>query len=377
MRLFKLSKDDLLNILNEGRKKILTELDVFSDEIKLSLLKKIDHIFEKGIYYYVDFNPITESSDESIFFRKSDFNSTINLGARKIVNRFEEEKIAFATLAKLSDFKLKRTIKLFKFTDNPKQVAFEVREYLYPDFKTKSKDFLKSFISKLAENNILVFEFIETHNKKEKANIDGFYLVPNVIVIKRNQKSLKREVFTLAHELGHYLLNEEDIDENTNEYQNPNKQLSEVEKWCNDFAYFFLVGKHDITISNLSTANPNNDYHRDLIDTISASTHLSSLSLYTRLLISGKISMPNYESVKADIIQNIKDWEIEEKRKMELEKEKALDEGRKLIIPAPKPIFSPLYLKTLQNAVNTGLLNEADFCRKLNLKPENIDTYFA
>ncbi|MFX4971243.1 ImmA/IrrE family metallo-endopeptidase, partial [Acinetobacter baumannii] len=66
---------------------------------------------------------------------------------------------------------------------------------------------MKNFISKFAENNILVFEFIETHNKKEKANINGFYLTPNVIVLKRNQKSFSREIFTLAHELGHYLLN--------------------------------------------------------------------------------------------------------------------------------------------------------------------------
>jgi Zn-dependent peptidase ImmA (M78 family) len=42
----------------------------------------------------------------------------------------------------------------------------------------------------------------ETHNKKEKANISVFYLSPNVIVLKRNQKFLKREIFTLAHELG-------------------------------------------------------------------------------------------------------------------------------------------------------------------------------
>jgi radical SAM superfamily enzyme YgiQ (UPF0313 family) len=43
---------------------------------------------------------------------------------------------------------------------------------------------------------------IETWNKKEKANIDGIYLSPNVIVLKR-QKSYRRETFTLIHELGH------------------------------------------------------------------------------------------------------------------------------------------------------------------------------
>ena len=64
----------------------------------------------------------------------------------------------------------------------------------------------------MATKNIMVFEFIETWNKKEKANIDGFYLKPNLIVLKRHQ-SFSREIFTLAHELGHYLLDEEEIEE--------------------------------------------------------------------------------------------------------------------------------------------------------------------
>ena len=52
---------------------------------------------------------------------------------------------------------------------------------------------------------LFVFEYIETWNKKEKTNIDGFYLKPNVIVLKHH-KHYKREIFTLAHELGHCLL---------------------------------------------------------------------------------------------------------------------------------------------------------------------------
>ena len=73
-------------------------------------------------------------------------------------------------------------------------MAKEIRKILYPDFNRNMKIFLKSIISKLAENNILVFEFVETWNKKETANIDGFFINPNLIVIKRYQRAFRREI---------------------------------------------------------------------------------------------------------------------------------------------------------------------------------------
>jgi hypothetical protein len=233
------TKGELLKRLNVKRKNPLVETDIFNEEIKLSILKKIDSVFHKGLSFYIDPKEPTQSREESIFFRKDNFNAKLNLGAKQIVTKFEEEKISFSTLAKLSDFKIKRNIPVFKITDNPETVATEIRKTLYPEFTSDKKEFLKNFISKFAENNILVFEFIETHNKKEKANINGFYLTPNVIVLKRNQKSFSREIFTLAHELGHYLLNEEEIDDNISEINIEYDKLNKIERWCNDFAYFF------------------------------------------------------------------------------------------------------------------------------------------
>lgn len=375
LSLYGMTKEDLLSKISVGLKNEILENEIFKNEIKLSHLKRIDKIFNKGLSYYIDPKNLTKSKEESIFFRKDNFNAELNLGAKQIVNKFEEEKIAFSTLAKLSDFKLKRLVPVFKVSDTPKDVAKKVREILYPDFHQEKRDFLKSFINKLAENNILVFEFIETHNKKEKANINGFYLSPNVIVLKRNQKSLRREIFTLAHELGHYILNEEEIDDNLADEILDYSKLNKIERWCNDFAYYFLAGDFDKSISNLDIANSNNDYHHDLIENISKYTHLSSISLYTRLLLNGKISAANYKKISDEIFESIKNWELKEKQRLEIEKQKALDEGRKLIIPPARPILSPLYLKTIQNALSSGLINEVEFCKKLSIKPEKIDKY--
>ncbi len=377
MTLYGVTRGELLKRLNVKRKNPLKEADVFNKEIKLSILKKIDSVFHKGLSFYIDPKEPTQSKEESIFFRKDNFNAKLNLGAKQIVTKFEEEKIAFSTLAKLSDFKIKRNIPVFKITDNPEVVASEIRKTLYAEFNIDKKEFLKNFISKFADNNILVFEFVETHNKKEKANINGFYLTPNVIVLKRNQKSFSREIFTLAHELGHYLLNEEEIDDNVSEINVEYNKLNKIERWCNDFAYFFLAGQYSKVIEKLDAANSGNDYHHETINEVSKHTHLSTISLYTRLLLSNKISPFNYKQVTDEILVSIKDWEEREKERLERERQKAIDEGRTPQASAPKPIISPLYLKTLQSALYNNLINEADFCRKLNVKPEKVGKYLT
>jgi len=141
LALYGVTKGELLKRLNVKRKNSLTEKDIFNEEIKLSILKKIDSVFHKGLSYYIDPKEPIQSKEESIFFRKDNFNAKLNLGAKQIVTKFEEEKIAFSTLAKLSDFKIKRNIPVFKITDNPEVVASETRKTLYAEFNIDKKSF--------------------------------------------------------------------------------------------------------------------------------------------------------------------------------------------------------------------------------------------
>jgi hypothetical protein len=234
--LYRLSIEELLNIISEGLRNPITKEDLYSKEIKVSILKKIDKVFNKGLNYYLDPNEPRHSKDASIFFRKDNFNSDLNIGAKKIVNQFEDLKISLSAISKLTDFNLERKFRIYNIQDNPLDVAFQVRESLYPSISTnKLRDFLKLLINSFAESNIMVFEFVETWNKKDKANINGFFLSPNTIVLKRQQKSFKREIFTLVHELGHFLLNEEEIEEV--DYKSISKNhLNKIELCCNEFA---------------------------------------------------------------------------------------------------------------------------------------------
>ena len=67
LMLYGMSKEQLLSYLNEGRKRAFTLEDVSGDEIKVSLLKKIDDIFKRGLSFYLDFSPIKYSLERKSF----------------------------------------------------------------------------------------------------------------------------------------------------------------------------------------------------------------------------------------------------------------------------------------------------------------------
>ncbi len=370
LSLYKMTVDELLVLVNEGLKAKLSKEDVFSNEIKVNILKRIDKIFNKGLHFYLDPKSPEVSQDASIFFRKSEFGTDLNIGAKKIVNQFEEFKISLSAISKLAELDIQRTLPVFRINHDPKLVAKQIRKDLYPEFNSNPKEFLRGLISTFAENNILVFEFVETWNKKEKANIDGFFLTPNVIVLKRQQSSFRREIFTLIHELGHYLLNEEEI-EQLDIFNFGNSKLSAIERWCNDFAYYFLAGEFNGAFENIETADGNNDYHFELIGNISKKTHLSQIALFTKLLYQRKISQYAYNNIKADFDEQ---YRI---RQEELEKQKELDKilGRKSEGRAPKPMNSPLLISTIQTAFYEGVINEYDVCKTLNISPDKLEKY--
>ncbi len=370
LKLYRLSKEDILLQLNRNRKRHLTEDDIFKSEIQLGHLKAFDFVFNKGVNYYLDPKIPTESKEESIFFRKDQFNAELSLGAKQRVTQFEEEKIALTTLAKLSNLDLRRKLKVYTTADNPQDTAIELRKTLFPGKKKSIKDFLKAFINNLSEQNVIVYEFVDTHNKREKANINGFFLSPNIIVLKRIQKSLRREVFTLAHELGHYLLNAEEIDEIYEEFDEEST-LSTIEKWCNDFAYYFLAGEYDKLISSISDINAQTDYQDDYITSLTFEIPLSKIAIYTRLVVKKRISQQTYNTIRDRIRLAYLEFEDEQQRKKERAKELGIkQEGRN-----PIPIISPLVKRTLQSAFFEGVINEAEFCKRLKINPEKIETY--
>ena len=372
LNLYKLTEQEFLRLVSKGLKNELSRADIFSKQININHLKRVDKIFNKGLSFYLNPESPSTTKATSIFFRKSQFNTELNLKSKQIVNEFEELKLSLSALVKLSDIKQERILPILTLEDNAKDSALKFRKIIGYSFVSKQKDFLKSLINKLANHNILVFEFVETWNQIERANIDGIYLNPNVIVLKRLEgHSFKREIFTLIHEFGHYLLNIEEIEKI--DYDVLAKTgTNDIEIWCNDFSFYFLLGEYYSLFENLPFADPSNDYNHDIIAKISANTHLSRLAMFTKLLFDKQIDYTSYSNIKIDLNQKAKEYYEEVKKKYELEKERFPDKQKG---GAPQPIKSELFISTVQTAFYEGVIDEYQLCKTLKISHKKIANY--
>lgn len=365
---------ELLSSINKDLKTPITWEDIDSDEIELNYLKRIDKVFKKGLLYYYDPAVPVKDKKVSVFFRKESFTTELNIGARKRVREFEDLKTQISAISIMSKFDLKRTLRTYSVKENPREVAFSLRETLLPAFNSDKREFLKSYINKLGKYNILVFEFVDTFNKKEKANIDGFYIEPNAIVLKRNQDALSREVFTLSHELGHYLLKKEDVDElDFAKVTDQNNDLSDVENWCNQFAYYLLLGEGNAKkLEAIAQYNYRVDYGHDLVAGISRQTNLSRLAIFTNLFLQHRMTFNDYSNVREDLHEQY--LARKEKEKLDRENRKAM--GEKVSGRNPKPIQSDLVYDIYNVALNKGVVSEYEYCTALNIKPNDISRVF-
>ncbi|MGI5848237.1 MAG: ImmA/IrrE family metallo-endopeptidase [Candidatus Cryptobacteroides sp.] len=369
-----MTESELLSEINVDLKTPITWENIDADEIEINHLKRIDKVFNKGLLYYSD--PTTPRKDKgmSVFFRKENFTTELNIGAKKRVREFEDLKTQISAICKLSRFSLKRTLATFTVADDPKMVAFLLRDSLLPTFTSVKRDFLKNFINKLGDNNVLVFEFVDTYNKKEKANIDGFYIEPNAIVLKRNQEALKREIFTLAHEVGHYLLQQEEVDEiDFSKITEDHTTISDVESWCNTFANNLLLGPDNAAkLDAIARFDYHIDYGHDLISQISKGTNLSRLAIFTNIFLQHKMTFADYSNVRDDLHQQ---W-IDKIERESREREEAKAAGIIASGRSPKPIQSDLVSDIYNYALNRGVISEQEYCSALNIKSDDISRIF-
>lgn len=373
LSLHKMTVDEFLCAANKGLKKTFGWNDVFRNSISLNILKRVDSVFHKGLFYYAD--PVTpeKSRDMSVFFRKETFGADLSLGARQRVREFEDLKTRLNTISKLSDVKLRRKLPTCTLVDNPRHVAFSVRGAVLPEFTDAKRDFLRNFINKLGDQNVFVFEFVDIKQKKEKANIDGFYLSPNAIVLKRRQESFSREIFTLAHELGHYLLNQEEIEEvDIAKMSLQNESVSLVERWCNEFAFYLLLGKEKAELLDaVMLFDASNDYGHDLVGNISKETNLSRLAIFTNLLLQRKLSYDSYQNIKEDLDEQ---WRAKEAKKA-LQKEQDLANDIKPQGRTPQPIRAEIVKDIFTVALSSGVIGELEYCKALKIKPSDINKF--
>ncbi len=336
--LFKMDELRLKSIIEPKLKKSID----FTQPINIGTLAEIDKIFNRGLDFYTNPNPINKANS-SILFRKENISDDLGIGDVQFITSCEEQMRYISGLAKLSDFAFtQRKLPNFSLQDSPQKVAQEM-QFLLPAQSKSDKQFLESFIKNLAEHNILVLENIETHNKKHKSNLCGFFIKPNIIALKNQGR--KREIFTLAHELGHYLLENENIDKDVF-IQNPQNE----EKWCNQFAFYLLIGEKLSALESLQRDKINTD--NKTLRNISTQKHISRLALFYYYVDSGKIKWSDYHLLKDKL-----DDEYKNKKEVQYNKQDENEEKNKFI-PIQPPILSPLQKDIFVNAFLEGAIDE-------------------
>lgn len=384
---FVLNKLNKVGTKNERKNKI-TQEDLQQDSLPLSLIKQIDAIFEKGLSFYSQKENIEPSKTSSIFFRKQ-FNNSLNFEDRKVVSKFEEKRLNCELLAQNIDFQLKREFKIYNYkTDNPQIIAQEIKEqfkqfeannlesnFFQKELKNTLKQeykFLKTLFTILEAHNIFIFEHKEYYQErfsKDKLTIDGFYITPYIIVVKQ-QQSVRKEIFTLLHEFAHYLINYEEV-EKVDEEKLSNNTENEIEKWCNQFAFHFLISAHISEYTSLPQVTSENNYLESEIENFYKKTFLSYSSLYTGLKQYNLISQNILDKTLHYLNEKFKEYREEEKRKLELKKLQAQEENKTLpFIPAKKEYNSQLFQKLLEINVSENIISQGYYNIKGRIKDE-------
>ena len=87
-----------------------------------------------------------------------------------------------------------------------------------------------------------------------------------------------------------------------------------------------------------------------------------------------KMSKDDYKKVK----KGIEDKKKEEQLRKEEQKKKDKELGNEeTFFSSPKPILSPLHEATIQSAYYEGVINDYEVCKKLNIKPSELDKYIG
>ena len=296
-----------------------------------------------------------------IFFRKDNFNSPIEFGDREIIAKIEDEITYINGLRVLAREKeVSRKLKAYTENDNAQEVAKKLRELLYPQQNIKEdRGFLQLLIKRFAEKNIFVFEFVETWNKKEKSNFNGCFIAPNNIIIKRQQGSFKREIFTLAHELGHYLLDQEELDK----IDFSEKEKSDIERWCDQFAFYFLVD-----VDNREFIEKEKIFQKSKsIGNLAflQKYHISRLAFLTYLVADKKsITWQKYNELKSDLDREYRGIKDEKENEKKFNKVNGVSSKG---MPALE-IISPLKDHIYKSAFFEGVIGEFELIDKLKLK---------
>lgn len=353
-KLFGMSEEELCAKVGEGLKKEITVPELFGGEIKKSHLNRLMRVSAKEFGFWAGNGPTAEEGARRALYRKEKFSCKLEYQDRLAVAIAEEHALDLEMICGEMDRSMKRKLPRYRSADSPASTAYAVRERLGIDSgHPTARKFLEHLVTKLSEFNIVVNEYVEGANKKLKVKIAGFFIKPHTIIFKR-QRQPARSIFTLVHELGHYLLDKEEINGKLF-----GKGLKGEESWCNEFAFHFVLGKADVMALHGFTSAQIEDTLGDVTD-FAAKHHISRLAIYHHFARTKRITWEKYKEKEHQIARN---WERIWKKRKE----------NPSYARASKKIFSPLEREIYIDAYYADVVEEYDLLKRYeSLRLEQI-----
>ena len=328
--------------------------DLFGSQVRLDRLICLEKVFGKGLGFFTLQRPLEADRKASILFRKKRFSCDLGYADRLLISKIEDQALILSAYCTLMDKSLTRKLKRRRKTESAQEVAYGVRDEIgiRAEPYNSARRQLEYLIEALADSNIVVYEHLEKKGEDEKLNLAGFFLSPYTILIKR-ENQLSREIFTLAHELGHYLLAAEDIDEIDFE-----EEASVEERWCNEFAFHFILGKEGVEeLAQIADRGGDELFSRFV--EFSCKRHVSLSAIHYHF----SKKRGKYRSICKEIKRG-----MEEERNRKGSRARRMGAGR----ASSEQIYSPLDKEIYLAALNAGIVEEHELVDKF--KTRWIDT---
>ncbi len=264
----------------------------------LTQLKNIAKYFNRGLLFFVSEGEVNETKLRTSGFRTlTNEYPQLDSQIKALMERVERQRQIFLNLREelgedeMQSFRPPRVDR-----ENPKAAASAVNKWL----NLNGDRSFESYRRLIELKGVLVFRsngYVGPWRVPTESEIEGFTIFheqfPIIFVRKRDAR--QRELFTLAHELGHLILHREgSIDSEANIFAAQGR-----EREVNAFAGNLLV-PDDALLNIDDTEKPENpqDYE-EWLKRPSRAWGVSVEVVLRRLLDSGRLSRSEYESYKA------------------------------------------------------------------------------
>ena len=298
------SLEDLARKVNKKKFDLEYLNKLILGDVKLTIteLEKIDELLKRGVPFFF----LSDIPDEEriLRYRKKIPNLGLNPSTEVTLREFNflREEIKFMLEENEIDFS--RKARIFNINNKPEDVAKHFRElFKFNNLnieKEDASDVFKFLRGKIEEFNVFVFKNY-TISEKLDDNLRGCIFLgnglPPLILVNSNDNKYA-EIFTLLHEFGHFLLNKEELDTDdvSDNYNSP------IERWCNDFAYNFLISEEIEKKERFSKENSENLLKPESLNYLSKKYKVSKAAFMYRFLIKNIITLEVYNSFKSSYV---------------------------------------------------------------------------